>query len=95
MWSVSRYLFEILSYNTNNGTSDSLDVCKAKVISENTDKRDFALDNAVRYFMGRHYEEIIKAYQTLGYPAFCKKIDEMYEQYKAEIEEYEKSKTEE
>ena len=92
MWSVSNYLFEILSYNKKHGTTDSLDVTKAKVIAENTDKRDFNLDKVVRFFLGRYYDEVIEAYQTLSYPAFCDKIDALYEQYKAEIEEYEESK---
>ena len=78
MFTASEYLFEILTYNRKHGTHDSLDVTQAKVIDENPGKRDFALDQKMRFFIGANYDEIIRLYHEEGYPDFCDAVDKAF-----------------
>ena len=95
MYTIAEYLWKIRTWNdTHEQQAPDLQIAQAMLIDEDPAKRDFALDRQIRFFQGRYYTEIGRAFKEANgdFSKFEKVIEPLYVVYREEIEAYEEEK---
>lgn len=98
--SVTEVLYGMLNWNDTHPEGDPLhapDLNIALAMMKDVDPEiTDELDKETRAFNGRYYDEAVEANKKAdSYEEFAAIMDPLYEQYKADIAEYEKEKVEE